>query len=248
MRLHLALVVAAVAVAVPVPAAADVVEPAGACVAAATWKAGAFTRTSTQLSADDVIEVPRSDQVAWSGRVVGPAAGASREVAGRVAVRLPPPFAAIGVADWQGPSTQVERKGTYTYDLPSLVPSGVRFDLTAWHDEAGRRVCTANVGLIIPGGPFETPLIWVALVALLGLAALLALFGRGGGPGRIVLAALLGLPFGLFAGATLVLFGVLPLASPLVTVLLVLGPAAGALWAWWSPLPTKSAPVPGSGG
>jgi hypothetical protein len=229
------------------PAAAEVVDPAGACTASAAWTAGGFTRTTAQLAPGEVVEIPRGDQVAWSGAVVGPAAGAPRQVAGRVQLRLPAPFGTVDIADWGGEATEVERSGSYTYDLPSLVPSGVRLDLAASHDEGGRRHCTAAVGLIIPGGPFDSPLTWVALAGLVVFTGLLALVGRSVSPpgaGRIVGGALLGLPAGLFLGLTLVLFGLIPLASPLVTPLIVLGAAGGAAWAWWSPLGAKTpAPV-----
>ena len=118
----------------------------------------------------------------------------------------------------------------------------MRLDLVASHDEAGKRHCSASVGIIIPGGPFDSPLIWVALAGLAVLGALLALLGRSAtrpGAGRIVGGALLGLPFGLLLGLTLVLFGAAALASPLVTVLVVLGAVVGALWTWWSPLGMK---------
>jgi hypothetical protein len=242
-------VVAAFTVAGPLvagPAAADIVSPAGACVGSGAWKASGVTATSPQLATDDVIEVRRADEVSWSGRVVGPTAGTPRPVAGRVALRLPPPLGAISIADWSGPATAVERSGTYSYDLPSLVPAGVRLDLLASHDESGRRHCTASVGIIIPGGPFDSPLIFLALVGLALLGLLLALLGRSAGPagkGRIVGGALLGLPFGLFLALTLVLFGAIALASPLVTVLVVLGAVIGALWTWWSPLGMSRPPA-----
>jgi len=221
------------------PAAAEIVTPAGACVATAAWKADGVNRTSAQLSPEAVIEIQRADSVAWSGSVVGPTAGRSREVAGRVALRLPVPFGTVDIADWGGPATDVKRSGTYAYDLPKLVPAGVRLDLAASHDESGRRHCTAGVGLVIRGGPFDSPLIWAALVGLIAFASGLLLLGRGtrpAGAGRIVGGALLGLPFGLFLGLTLVLFGLLPLASPLVTALLAVGLIGGALWTFWSPL------------
>jgi len=233
---------AAAVVAWSAPAAADIVSPAGACVGSATWKAGGFAHTSAELTPDRVIEIPRADEVSWSGSVVGPVDGSSREVAGRVALALPPPFGSINLADWTGPASDVQRSGTYTYDLPSIVPSGVTLELLASHDESGQRHCTASVGVIIPGGPFDSPLTWVALTGLLLFGALLVLFGRTPSPGtgRIVGGALLGLPFGLFLGLTLVLFGAIPLASPVVTILLVLGAVAGALWTWWSPLAAKT--------
>ena len=228
------------------PAGAEVVDPAGACVGSAAWTTGAFTETTAELTPGEVVEIPRADRVAWSGTVVGPAAGPPRPVAGRVQLRLPAPFGTVDIADWGGEASDVERSGAYSYDLPKLVPSGVRLDLVASHDEGGQRHCTAAVGLVIPGGPFDTPLTWVALAGLLVSSGLLALVGRSVSPpgaGRIVGGALLGLPLGVFLGLTLVLFGLIPLASPLFTPLIVVGVAAGAAWAWWSPLGPKT-PVP----
>jgi hypothetical protein len=221
------------------PAGAEVVSPAGACVGSAAWTSGALTETTAQLTPGEVIEIPRADRVAWSGTVVGPAAGTARQVAGRVQLRLPAPFGTVDIADWGGEATEVERSGAYSYDLPTLVPAGVRLDLQASHDEGGQRHCSAGVGLIIPGGPFDSPLIWVALVGLLVFTGLLALLGRSATPpgaGRIVGGALLGLPLGMFLGLALILFGLMPLASPLFTPLIVVGAAAGAAWTWWSPL------------
>ena len=221
------------------PAQADIVDPAGACAATATWSGAGLTAASSDLTPDRVLEIPRADQVAWSGRVVGPAAGAAREVAGRVALALPPPFGSLTLADWGGTATEVERAGTYAYDLPSIVPAGVVLGLRASHDEAGQRHCTASVGVMLAGG--LSPLAWVALLATLLLAAMVLLLGRGpSSNGRIVAGALLGIPFGLFAGLTLVLFGVIPLASVAVTVLPVLGATVGALWTWWRTAYTRS--------
>ena len=229
--------VAAVLLVVPGPVPSDVVMPAGACVASATWASSGVPRSSAALSSDDVIEIPRADTVAWTGTVVGPTPGASRDVAGLVALGLPPPLGSIGIASWAGPATSVEKSGSYRYDLPSLVPSGVRLDLRVTHDEAGQRHCTAAVGLIIPGGPFDSPLIWAALVLLLVSLGGLLLLGRSPrSPGRLVGGAVVGLLFGLFTGLTLVLLGALPLASPLVTVVVGAGLLVGLLWTYFSPL------------
>ena len=234
-RLALAAAMTVGLLAVAAPAAADVVTPAGACAGQLAWTGAGTTRTSTDLSPDEVVEIPRADQVAWTGRVVGPAAGTPREVAGRVALRLPPPLGSIDLADWSGSATDVERSGTYGYDLPAFLPAGVRFDLLASHDEAGQRHCSAAVALVITGGP--SPLAWVALVVALVVAVGLALLGRAAAPpggGRFVAGGLLGLVAGLFTGMALVLFGVVGLASPLVTILLLLGLLAGPLWIWVS--------------
>jgi hypothetical protein len=221
------------------PARSDVVAPPGSCVATATWAATGVTKTSTALTSDDVIEIPRASVVSWKGGVTGVAPGASRHVAGHVALRLPPPLGSIDLADWGGSATATENTGTYRYDLPTLVPSGVVLDLEATHDENGRRHCAARVGVVIPGGPFDSPLIWAALGGVALFGALLVFSGVSRtppGPGRITVAALLGVPFGLFLGLSGVLFGLFALASPVVTLMLPLGAAAGGLWARWSPL------------
>ena len=225
--------------------AADIVTPAGACVASATWQTGGVAMTSTALNGDDVIEIPRADTVSWQGGVAGPAAGGERDVAGRVSLALPPPFGSIDLAQWQGDATEVQRAGSYSYDLPAIVPAGVLLDLNASHDEKGRRHCTAQVAVIIAGGPFDSPLIWAFLAGFALLAAALVLLGRSASAsaGRLLVAALLGLPMGLFLGLVLVLFGVLPLASPLVTALIPIGAAAAAAWTRWSPI-RRPAAVP----
>jgi hypothetical protein len=239
MAMRLFIVAAGCVLAIGAPAhAADIVTPAGACVASATWQTGGVAKTSTALTGDDVIEIPRADTVSWQGGVAGPAAGGSRDVAGRVSLALPPPFESIDLAQWQGEATEVQRSGTYTYDLPSIVPAGVLLDLHASHDEKGQRHCTAQVAVIIAGGAFDSPLIWAALAGLVLLAAAVVLLGQSASPGagRMVLAAALGLPMGLFLGLVLVLFGVLPLASPLVTALIPIGAAAAVAWIRWSPI------------
>lgn len=125
------------------------------------------------------------------------------------------------------------KAGTYRYDLPSVVPAGVVLDLTASHDEKGSRHCTAHVGVLIPGGPFDSPLIWAALAGLVIFGAALFLLGRppgAAGMGRLIAGTLVGFLFGLFLGLTTVLFGLIPLASPVVTVLILLGAVAGVVW------------------
>jgi hypothetical protein len=230
------------------PAAAEIVEPAGACSGTAAWTEGGFTENTGALVRDDAIEIPRKDQVQWSGRVVGPTAGTERSVSGRVFVALPPPFGGIRVGSWGPTGTEVEKSGTYSYDLPGYVPADVEFDLWAFHHEGSATHCHGAVGLVIEGGPFDSPLIWVALVGLLLSTVLLGLLGRrpegGAGFGRLLLGAVVGFFFGLFGAATLVLFGVLPLASVLVTILIAAGLVLGAIWARWAPLGGGSTPTP----
>jgi hypothetical protein len=232
---------AALALAAP-PAAADLAEPAGACAGTATWREAGVAVVSTAADPADVVEIPRRDVVEWSGRVVGPQPGATRPVAGAVGLRLPPPFGLLPVNRWDGPATAVEAAGVEAYDLPALVPAGVVFTLGVEHREDGEVFCTGTAHLRIAGGAFDSPLIWVGVVGVLLFGGLLLAAGRAApgagrpGAGRMALGALLGVLFAGFAALTLVLFGVVPLASPLLTVAPPVGLAAGVAWSRWAPL------------
>ena len=54
--------------------------------------------------------------------------------------------------------------------------------------------------------------------------------------GRPVLGGFAGFFFFLFLAVDLLAFGVIPLNSPLITVLPVLGIVLGIVWAFWAPL------------
>ncbi len=57
--------------------------------------------------------------------------------------------------------------------------------------------------------------------------------------GRMVLGGIAGFFALLFLGIDLVLFGVIPFTSALVTLLPVLGVLVGVAWAWWAPLRSR---------
>lgn len=73
--------------------------------------------------------------------------------------------------------------------------------------------------------------------------------------GRPILGTISGFFFGLFGGITLFLFGVIPLHSPLLWILPIVGIALGLLMAAWAPFgsakatsgATESEPSPPSG-
>ena len=165
------------------PAAADLAEPAGACVATGSWQAGGFTVVSTDADPADVIEIPRADQVAWTGQVIGPDPGPERPIAGRISLQLPP------------------------------------------------------------------PLVWVGLAGAALSAGLLALAGRnapatgGRRVGRALAGGLLGVLLGFFGTLTLLVLGVVPLASPLVLLAVLAGAVAGAAWGGWSRWGRRPAPA-----
>jgi hypothetical protein len=229
----------AVALVPAAPAAADLVDPPGACVGTAVWQEGGPSIVSTERSPDDVVEIPRKATVNWTGRVVGPQAGTERTIDGEVFIDLPPLLGGITLDRWSGRASNVDKSGTYSYDLPSIIPAGVVFTVVGEHAENGKVHCDGEADVMIKGGVFDSPLVWAALGGLLLLGVLTALAGRsdgGGGIGRMLLGALLGLLLFLFGSLTLILFGVLPLASPVVTVLLGLGLVLGGLWGKWAPL------------
>lgn len=62
--------------------------------------------------------------------------------------------------------------------------------------------------------------------------------------GRPALAAVLGFFAGLFAAITLLAFGTIPLESPLVTLLPVLGLVLAFVLAMWAPVGAAKAPPP----
>lgn len=249
MRRRIVYVAAAAALAtghlaVPVPAAAELTQPAGTCVGAGTWETGGFTVVSTDADPSRVIEIPRADRVAWSAEVTGPQGGAPRPIAGNISLQLPPPLGWTTVDEWSGSATNVASVGVRDYDLPSLVPAGVVFTLRAEHREGGEVLCTGTARLVIAGGPFDSPLIWVALALLVAFGVPLVLTGRArsGGPhtGRMLAGAALGAGFGLAVGLTLLLFGALPLASPVLTAAPLVGLLAGGGWGRWAPLGSET--------
>jgi hypothetical protein len=65
--------------------------------------------------------------------------------------------------------------------------------------------------------------------------------------GRPILGIVAGFLFGLFGGATLILFGVIPLHSDLLWILPLLGLLLGLILAAWAPFgsgPEESPPAP----
>jgi hypothetical protein len=123
------------------------------------WRDGGFTVVSSDADPGEVIEIPRADQVAWTGQVVGPQPGRERPTAGSILLQLPAPLGRITVNRWDGNGVNVEASGTESYDLPALVPAGVVFTLHGEHREGGQVFCTGTAQLRIAGGPFDSPLI-----------------------------------------------------------------------------------------
>lgn len=129
----------------------------GACSATGSWQ-GTDLIVDAQTIGDDVVIVPRSDTVDWTGSV----SGAPGEYEGSVIVVLPPPFGSIEIDSWSGDSQTTANSGMEEYDLPSLVPAGVEFRVEGTHTDANG-TCSGYVLLEVDGGPFDSPLTYVSL-------------------------------------------------------------------------------------
>jgi hypothetical protein len=162
------------------PAVADITEPPGVCVGTASFQTGTeadgpFTVSSKELTSSDVVTVPLSDTVAWTGELVG-VTPASRPVKGFVAVDLPWPFGTYTVDSWGSTSDKVASSGIHEYDLPSAIPRGVTFTVRGEHWENGALFCKGTAKVQVEGGAFDTPATFVSvgLLALSGVGLFFA--------------------------------------------------------------------------
>lgn len=145
---------------------ADVPGSSG-CEGSATWLEDGLTVIAETEGGPYTI--PRSDTVAWEGSVDG----STGSYTGSVSVDLPPPFGEVLIEDWSGDYNETSNSGTEEYDLPSLVPAGVEFDVYAEHiDDKGG--CSTTVAFEIDGGPFDSP---IAPISLGGTAVFAILTG-----------------------------------------------------------------------
>jgi hypothetical protein len=146
------------------PAAADVVSPPGACTATGQFSHPVQTDRSTTYVPSDVIVVPQSDVVQWSGhehdKPIG-YVGAKRPIEGAVQLVLPGSFD-VSIWHWgEAESTRYSNAGAESYRLPSIL-IGVKLQLTGYEKDAGRTVCSGSVFVEVAGSKFQNPLGWVA--------------------------------------------------------------------------------------
>jgi hypothetical protein len=210
----------------PAPAAADLSDPPGACVVSSTWDGSGVTVDSASADPGAVIEIPQTNEVTWSARVNGPAAGVVRPVAGSVSLVLPAPLGTLTLGRWSGSTGKVATSGTA--NLPNLLPAGIAFQIRMEHYENGALFCTASVRLRTTGGP--GPIAWGSLALTVLFGALLTVVSIKGSCSFLMrmLSAGLGLVGGALAGSDLVLFGVLPLDSIATVLLAAAGLIAGS--------------------
>jgi hypothetical protein len=243
-RAMVGLVVAAtVTIATTAAAAADITEPPGRCVGTAAFANGVdqpFTVSSSELQPSDVTTIPLSDTVTWSGTLQGVTA-TPREISGFVKVDMPWPIPDLTLDSWDGPSSRVENRDVKDYSLPSITPRGVELRVYGEHREAGAVFCSGEAKVKVDGSRVG-PLAIASIVLFAAAAALALLASRGAKP---VLGTVAGFFTMLFAGLALLALGVLPLNSPVLTILPVLGLPLGFAWAKAALLAAKTGAAAG---
>jgi hypothetical protein len=148
------------------PAAADVVSPPGACTATAVFSHPKLTDESTSYVPSDVIVIPQTNVVQWSGHEHGKPigyTGPERPIAGAVQLVLPGSFD-VSIWRWgDAESNRYSNAGAESYRLPSIL-IGVKLKLTGFEKDSGRTVCTGSVYVEVAGSTLKNPLGWVSLV------------------------------------------------------------------------------------
>lgn len=136
------------------------------CQASGIFRGDGLTVDAESIG-DEVVKIPRVDTVDWQGSVAAPPGVYS----GTIAVDLPPPFGEVQVDSWDGESDNTENAGAKDYELSSsFVPAGVEFKVVGSHvDENGS--CSGYVNLEIDGGPFDSALAPISLVATVATGA-----------------------------------------------------------------------------
>ncbi len=129
------------------------------------------------------IEIPLKASVAYSGSVIlpTPPPEEGRPIAGSVEVKLP--FSSVTVGSWEDPdATGVNKNGTYTYDLPSVL-AGFDVTISGKHLENGAQWCSGTVTVRLEGSnPLGIAAIAFTVISVVGVSlSVLAQSGGGGG-------------------------------------------------------------------
>ena len=117
----------------------------GPCDGSGTFQRGGFTKTAAETG---VVEIPRADEVNWTGSIVGPTGQLA--YGGKIEVELPPPFGSVTIDSWGGTTDATSNSGTKHYDISSAVPANVEFSAKGSHTQ-GSFSCSGSVKLKIKG-------------------------------------------------------------------------------------------------
>lgn len=133
------------------PASAEVI--AGPCTGSAQFSNNVTVTESTPRA--PVIEVPAEDIVIYRGDIPIPPAEEPEGFSGNVVVALPFDQNWV-VAEWPvpvGQTVEVGASGSYSYEVPGLVPRGAGgVEVTATHTQRGI-TCVVALTLSVEGSP-----------------------------------------------------------------------------------------------
>jgi hypothetical protein len=104
----------------------------GPCDGTGAFQRGGFTKTAAESG---VVEIPRADEVDWTGSITGPSGQ---------------PFGSVTIDSWGGTTDATSNSGTKHYDISSAVPANVEFSVKGSHNQ-GSFNCSGSVKLKIKG-------------------------------------------------------------------------------------------------
>lgn len=142
----------------------------GPCDAQGVFDDGTVVNPKTDNSA----EVPSEGTVNWKGSIQV-AAAEDMPYSGAIVLQLPVPLADVDLESWDGETDETSESGSYSYELPDLVPGGFEVGVTGSHTQAGV-TCSGSVVLSVAGSSGAA--VGVTTVLGAGSAALVGLAGR----------------------------------------------------------------------
>jgi hypothetical protein len=152
------------------PASAEL--KTGSCTGSGTFSDGLVVDETTPEST--VIEVPREDTVAWEGKATRAPADADVEIPFSGAVQAKIGFFWITIRSWGGtaqPGADANM-GTYTYEVPDIVPGTGEIKVRATHDHGSAPQCMGVWTMKLDGGPGVVGVVAAAGTALFGAVLL----------------------------------------------------------------------------
>jgi len=159
------------------PASAEL--KAGECSGSATFTDGTVIDQTTPEST--VIVVPREDTVRYAGEAKRAAADADKEIgfSGGVAAKIGPVW--VGITGWSGNAQPGEdsASGSYTYEVPGIVPGTGDIKVRANHKHGSADECVGVWTVRLDGGPGVVGIVAAAGTALFGVILLSAGITKG---------------------------------------------------------------------
>ena len=122
--------------------AAEATDPPNAtpgCSASATVEGG---ETIDPYVSSGVYEIPLEGSARYTGQVGDGSPRAERDFNGQVVIETPPGFPDIELADewtWRGRGTGAMKEGDVKWNLPEIMPRGVPFKVSGFHQDQGLR-------------------------------------------------------------------------------------------------------------